>query len=273
MSLHYGLVRAELLACLMGFVALTCAGTSALAQEQPRPERTPLAVCLQTNDPPLSVRSGDGPRGFAVALSRAIAERLDRDLWIQWFVSRDDPDANLARDANALLSDHRCQLLAEYPLVFGMLAPPLSPTARMPPFDGAKPDDRRRWVKLGELSPGRPYREDGLAVVLPSRDSSRHIRRLSDLEGQKIGVQIATLPDAIAMQYGDRQLVEHVVHVREAQDLFERLESGTLDAASWACVNTMPGTCGIPTRGSPCPITGTPSHSICATSRFVRMRR
>jgi ABC-type amino acid transport substrate-binding protein len=106
MSLHYGLVRAELLACLMGFVALTCAGTSALAQEQPRPERTPLAVCLQTNDPPLSVRSGDGPRGFAVALSRAIAERLDRDLWIQWFVSRDDPDANLAG-----MPTHCCQTI------------------------------------------------------------------------------------------------------------------------------------------------------------------
>jgi ABC-type amino acid transport substrate-binding protein len=232
MSLHHRGGRAELLGRLMGFAALICAGASASAQEQqPRPARAPLAVCLQTNDPPLSVRSGDGPRGFAVALSRAIAERLDRDLFVQWFVSRDDPDANLAKDANALLSDHRCQLLAEYPLVAGILVPLFSPTARMPPFDGAKPDDQRRWVELHEIIPSRPYRADALAVVLPSRDSDRRVRRLADLEGLKIGVQIATLADAIAMQYGDRQLDEHVVHVREAQDLFQRLESGTLDAA------------------------------------------
>jgi ABC-type amino acid transport substrate-binding protein len=231
MSLHHRLVRTELFGYLMGFVALAGAGASASGQEQPRPDRMPLAVCLQTNDPPRSIRSGDGPRGFAVALSRAIAERLDRDLRVQWFVSRDDADANLAKDANALLSDHRCQLLAEYPLVAGMLARPFSATARMPPFDGAKPDDRRRWVKLDELRPSRPYRSDGLAIVLPSRNSLRQVRRLSDLEGSTIGVQIATLPDAIVMQYGDRRLVEHVVHVREAQGLFERLETGTLDAA------------------------------------------
>src|SRR5689334_17442121 len=114
-------------------------------------DRPDLTVCLQTNDPPLSFRNGDKPDGFDVALTRTIAERLGREVRLQWFVSRDDPDSNLTKDSNALLSDGRCQLVAEYPLTAGTLAHPHSPTGKLPPFDGARPDDRKRWVKLGDL--------------------------------------------------------------------------------------------------------------------------
>ncbi len=57
------------------------------------------------------------------------------------------------------------------------------------------------------------------------------IRKLADLDGLKIGVQIATLPDAIAMRYDGGRLIEHVVHLPDTRDLFERLQSGGLDAA------------------------------------------
>jgi ABC-type amino acid transport substrate-binding protein len=190
-----------------------------------------LTVCLQTNDPPLSVRSGNEPSGFALALSRVIAQRLGRELRIQWFVSRDDPDASLPKQVDALMSYGRCQLVAEFPLVAGMLEPPRSPTAKLPPFEGAAPDDRRKWVKLGELMATRPYRSDVLTVVLATRDADRQVRKLTDLDGLKIGVQTATLPDAIAMYYAGGSLTEHVVHLRDTHDLFEGLQSGDIDAA------------------------------------------
>jgi mono/diheme cytochrome c family protein len=195
------------------------------------PEQPPLTVCLQANDPPLSFRGGENPGGFDLALSRIIAERLGRTLQVQWFVSRDDPDSNLTRDANALLSDGRCELLAEFPLTAGTLEPPHSPAAKLPPFDGAKPDDRNRWVPIGELAATDPYRLDTLTVILSTRHADRPIGRLSDLNGMRVGVQIATLADAIAMQYGDGKLIEHVVHLPDSRDLFEKLCNGDLDAA------------------------------------------
>jgi ABC-type amino acid transport substrate-binding protein len=194
-------------------------------------DETPLRVCLQSNDPPLSSRGGDVPSGFVLTLSQTIVERLGRQLQVQWFVSRDDPDANLVKDANALLSDGRCELLAEYPLLDGTLETPRAPTARLPPFDGATPDDRRRWVKMNLLAATRPYRLDALTVVLSAQEANRNVRRLADLDGLKVAVQIATLADAIAMKYGNGQLIENVLHMREARDVFQALQAGSADAA------------------------------------------
>ncbi len=223
---------------LAAFFAWPVASAPLLAQssQMAQPALAPatqngLTICLQQNDPPLSLRAGPSPSGFDVALSHDIARHLGRNLHIQWFVSRDDPDTSLATDANALLSDGRCELLAEYPLTQGTLAPPRSPSAKLPPFDGAKPGDRRRWVEIGELAATRPYRLDTLTVVLSPRSADQHVRTLADLNGLKIGVQLATLSDAIAMRYGNGRLQNEVVHVPETRDLFGKLQDNELDAA------------------------------------------
>jgi ABC-type amino acid transport substrate-binding protein len=186
---------------------------------------------MQQNDPPLSLRSGDKPSGFDLMLAQVVAERLGRGLRIQWFVSRDDPDANLTKDTNALLSDGRCELMAEFPLTASTVAVPRSPSVRLPPFDGAKPDDRRRWVKTVELAATRPYRLDTLTVVLSAQAGDRQVRTLGDLDGMKIVEQTATLSDAIAMRYDDGRLTQRVVHVAESRDLFAKLENHEADAA------------------------------------------
>lgn len=191
----------------------------------------PLTVCMQQNDPPLSLRAGTEPTGFDLALSRKIAARLGRDLKVQWFVSRDDPDSNLVKDANALLSDGRCELIAEFPLTEATLEPPRSPSAKLPPFDGAKPDDRRRWVKVGTLAATRPYRSDALTVILSAKEAERRVRTLADLDGLKVGVLTSSLADAIAMQYGDGRLSQYVVHLADSRALFSKLASGDLGAA------------------------------------------
>lgn len=203
-----------------------------LLAELPQARADPaLSVCLQQTDPPLSLRAGSAPSGFDLALARAVAQHLNRDLHIQWFVSRDDPDASLPKDANALLSDGRCQLVAEYPLTDSALAPPRSPTAKLPPFDGARADDRNRWVKLSVLAATRPYRLDALAVVLSPQQAGRSLHGLRDLGHARIGVQIATLADAIAMTYGGGLLANQIVHVPDSRTLFDKLQDGQLDAA------------------------------------------
>ncbi len=214
----------------IGLTVLGCA-TGAASAQVAQPDAAPLAICMQSNDPPVSVRGGDSPSGFAPALAQVIAHRLGREVRIQWFVSRDDPDAKLAKEANALLSDGKCQLVAEYPLSTDTLERPFAPTAKLPPFAGATSEDRGRWVKLGELLATRPYRLDALTVVLSSRDADRHIGRLADLADLKLGVQIATLADAIAMQYGEGQLVARVVHLPDSRKLLDAVQAGDLDAA------------------------------------------
>ena len=111
------------------------------------------------------------------------------------------------------------------------LETPRASTAKLPPFDGATPDDRRRWVKMNALAATTPYRLDALTVVLSAQEANRKVRRLADLDGLKVAVQIATLPDAIAMKYGNGQLIEHVLHMREARDVFQALQAGNADAA------------------------------------------
>ena len=217
-------------AALVGLVAFGLSALGATAAPT-QADGKRLSLCFQSSDPPLSERGGNGPEGFAVALSRVIAKRLGRELRVQWFVSRDDADADLIKDTNALLSDGRCELMAEYPLGADTLGRPGAPVVKLPPFEGAGPDDRRRWVKVGELVATQPYRLDALTIVLPGRANARHVSKLSDLDGRRIGVEIATLADAIAMHYARGRLIEHVVHETSAKQLFGSLEKGELDAA------------------------------------------
>jgi ABC-type amino acid transport substrate-binding protein len=213
---------------LVWLVLLTAPGWS---QTETSAEKAALTICLQSNNPPLSSRGGDLPSGFDLLLAQSIAQRLGRELHIQWFVSRDDSDSNLVKDANALLSDGRCQLLAEYPLLESTLERPRDPTVKLPPFDGAKPEDRKRWIKTSAVSTTRPYRLDALTIVLQAQRAGQKVRRLADLEGMKIGVPLATLSDAVAMHYENGRLIENVAHFTDSRNLFQELQAGKLDAA------------------------------------------
>ena len=212
----------RMLVLAIGFVAIGGLGTPALAGG-------PLRVCLQSDDPPLSSQATAS--GFDVALSRLIAERLGRTLAIQWFTTRRDPDSNPPREASALVSDGRCELVAGYPLVADDLGHLDAETGTPPPFAGARPDDRRRRVKLGELIPTLAYRFDALTVILSPGDAGRRVRKLADLANRNLGVETHSLADLIAMSYAQGRLAERVVHFPDARALFGQLEDGRLDAA------------------------------------------
>jgi ABC-type amino acid transport substrate-binding protein len=191
----------------------------------------PLRVCLQADDPPLSSRRAVEPGGFDVALAKLIAQRLDRPFEMQWFTTRDDPDSNPVTEADALLSDGHCVLVAGYPLVADKLGRPRAGTGKLPPFEGVKPEDRRRWISLGEMVPTRPYRFDAITIALSPARSTRSVQSLADLRDLKIGVEVHGLPDLIAMTYREGQMAERVVHFDQSQALFTQLESGDIDAA------------------------------------------
>jgi ABC-type amino acid transport substrate-binding protein len=212
----------RMLAVLGWFMAAS--GLPALAD-------APLRVCLQADDPPLSSRRSGEAGGFDVAVAKLIAERLGRPLEIQWFTTRDDPDSNPVTEADALLSDGHCMLVAGYPLVVDQLGRPRAGTGKLPPFDGAKPDDRRRWISLGELVPTRPYRFDAITVALSAARAERSVQTLADLKDLRVGVVIHGLPDLIAMSYRAGLLAERVVHFNQSRAVFSQLESGDIDAA------------------------------------------
>lgn len=207
------------------------ASVVSLAAGLPAQAAAPLRVCLQSHDPPLSSRGPGEARGFDVALSRLIAERLGRPLAIQWFVTRKDPDSNPPREASALLSDGHCQLLAGYPLMASALGRLDAPTGKLPPYQGSSPEDRHRWIKLEPLVPSRPYRFDALVVMLSPQHRGLAVRKLADVSGLTLGVQIHGLPDLIAMGYEHGRLADHVVHFTNSAELFEALQRGEIAAA------------------------------------------
>ena len=216
-------------------IMLSLVGWFTAALGVPALADAPLRVCLQADDPPLSSRRSGEASGFDVAVTKLLAGRLDRPLEVQWFTTRDDPDSNPVTEADALLSDGHCVLLAGYPLVADKLGRPRAATGRLPPFEGAKPEDRRRWINLGEMVATRAYRFDAITVALSparvERPVERPVQSLADLRDLKTGVVIHGLADLIAMSYRDGQLAEHVVHFDQSHALFTQLESGDIDAA------------------------------------------
>jgi ABC-type amino acid transport substrate-binding protein len=207
------------------FFVTISAITAAAAEE-------PLKVCLDENLPPLSVhRRGKPDSGFDVALAEAIAARLGRPLKIQWFESKLDEDSSPALEANALLSDGRCALVGSYILTSDSLVVPGVKTAKMPDFDGATRDDRRRRIPLGVLAPSQPYIYSSLTVVLGPKARDRRVSGVGDLAGLRIGIESGTLADAILMTFGNGKLIDNITHlVPGRSDLLGALERGDFDA-------------------------------------------
>jgi ABC-type amino acid transport substrate-binding protein len=181
----------------------------------------PLRVCLDEDLPPLSMHHRGKPgTGFDVALARAVAEGLGRRLDIQWFESKLDEDSSPALEANALLSDGRCSLVV-----------PGVKTAKLPDFDGASRDDRRRRIAIGVLAPTRPYMFSSLTVVLGRQARDRRIADIGDLAGLRLAIESGTLGDAILMTYDKGRLIDNITHlVPGRDDLLGALEQGRFDA-------------------------------------------
>jgi ABC-type amino acid transport substrate-binding protein len=191
-----------------------------------------LKVCLDENLPPLSAhRRGAPDSGFDVALAGAVAARLDRPLKIQWFESKLDEDSSPALEANALLSDGRCSLVGSYPLTRDSLVVPGVKTAKLPDFEGATRDDRRRRVSLGALAPSQPYLHSPLTIALGPKARDRRIAGVGDLAGLRIGIESGTLADAILMTFDQGRLIDDITHlVPGRDDLLAALDRGDFDA-------------------------------------------
>ena len=192
----------------------------------------PLKVCLDEDLPPLSLhRRGKPGSGFDVTLAQAIADRLGRPLKIQWFESKLDEDSSPALEANALLSDGRCSLVGSYAFTKDSLVVPGVKTAKLPGFEGATRDDRRRRVPVGVLAPSQPYSYSPLTVVLGPKVRDRRVSDVGDLAGLRIGIESGTLADAILMTFGKGRLIDDITHlVPGRDDLLGALDRGDFDA-------------------------------------------
>jgi ABC-type amino acid transport substrate-binding protein len=192
----------------------------------------PLRVCLDEDRPPLSTHRRDKPdTGFDVTLAQAIADKLGRPLKIQWFETKLDEDASPQLEANALLSDGRCSLVGGYALTKDSLVVPGMKTARMPGFEGATRDDRRRRVELGVLVPTEPYVYSPMTVVLGSKARGRKVGDIGDLAGMRLAIESGSLGDAILMTFDKGRLIDDITHlVPGRDDLLGALARGDYDA-------------------------------------------
>jgi ABC-type amino acid transport substrate-binding protein len=190
-----------------------------------------LRVCLDANVPPWSMNDSAKSGGFDSAVADAVAKRIGRQLALQWFETKPDPDDSTMLAADALLSDRRCRLVGGYPMVESALGKPGMRSARLPDFAGARPTDRGRSIELGTLVPSRAYHFAALTIVLGAAAASARITDLANLEGIKLGVEGGTLADATLMLFGDGRFVNQITHVVTGRgELLPRLEKGEYDA-------------------------------------------
>ena len=210
---------------LLTMLAASAAWTSAWAADA-------LAICLDEDRPPLSAHhKGKPDSGFDVLLAQAIADRMGRQLKIQWFESKLDEDSSPQLEANALLSDGRCSLVGGYALTTDSLVKPGMKTARLPDFSGATRDDRRRRVALGALAPTRPYVYSPMTVVLGPKARERKIADIGDLAGLRLAIESGSLGDAILMTFDKGRLIDNITHlVPGRDDLLGALNRGDYDA-------------------------------------------
>lgn len=201
----------------------------ALAWQLPARADDVLRVCLDKKASS-AMRPGSKADGFDLGVAQAVARRWGRGVSVQWFETETDRDNNPAAQVNALLSDGRCQLVGGLPLFAGAIGDPPSERARLPGFDGAKPEDRRRWVPLSKLAASRGYRFDPLVVVLGPGMERTTIGSLRELKVARLGVEEGTLADAILMMYDGGLLISRIEHIAPGRGLFDRMEQGEFDA-------------------------------------------
>jgi ABC-type amino acid transport substrate-binding protein len=104
-------------------------------------------------------------------------------------------------------------------------------TARLPDFEGATRDDRRRRVELGVLTPSQAYVYSPLTVVLGPRARGRKINDIGDLSGLRLAIESGTLGDAILMSFEKGRLIDNITHlVPGRDDLLGALDRGDYDA-------------------------------------------
>lgn len=208
------------------------AGLVALATASPARAAEPLTVCLNEDVPPLSFHvRGEPDSGFDVELARAIAQRLGRSLEIRWFESKLEEDSSPPLEANALLSDGKCSLVGGYALTSGSLVAPSIKTAKLPDFQGATMEDRRRRVQVGVLAPSQPYIYSPLAVILGPAAGGHRITDIEDLAGLRLAIESGTLGDAILMNFGKGRLIDNITHfVPGREDILGSIERGDFDA-------------------------------------------
>jgi ABC-type amino acid transport substrate-binding protein len=222
---------AHRLAWRLAFASPLLIALSAHAAQSASPDRV-LRVCINEDAAPFSKASGADGTGFDVALAAALAAHLGRSLQIQWYESKFDEDASVELEADALLSDGRCDLLAGYALIRDGLGKPLATSAKLPGFRGIAPADRRRRVQLGTLEASRPYLRAPLALLFAPGSQRPEVQHLSDVNELHFGVVAGTLADAILMLHDHGRLIDHVTHFAPREgEVLAHLEAGEIDAA------------------------------------------
>jgi len=220
--MHY-LSNGAIAAAAMAVSVVLAAPAPAMA------DTAPLRVCLEEDSPPYSFKFRKRQGGFDLAVAQALAARLGRPLEVQWFESENDDENVPQWEANALVADGLCDLVAGYPLFAAALNAP--PTGALPEYDGMKRSERGRIVALGTLVPTRPYHRAGFAVILGPAAQDRQIRSLGDLKGVRIGAEVSTLAGAMLYRYGNGVLVPDITHVRPSKGgVLKQLEAGAYDA-------------------------------------------
>ena len=189
-----------------------------------------LTVCMAEDNAPLSYlpKASKQPQGLDVRVVEAIALKLGLPLKIVLFESKFEQESTLSQEANALLSSGVCELVSGFPLIASDLGAPGRATARVPDYPGAPRRPNRAWVPLKEIVGSTAYHASALTVIV--RDGSSAVAKLDDLKAMRIGATAGSMSGAVLMMNNNGALRSKVVSFSQQENLFEKLEAGSVDA-------------------------------------------
>lgn len=213
---------------LAGAVVSALVALSALSDAQA--QAAPLTICLEEDSPPLSFSFGPRKGGFDHGVAEEVAKRMGRPFQVQWFESENDEEAVPVWEANALLSDGLCDLIAGYPMLGSTLGKPETDKGALPEHDGMNRAERGRLVQLGVLIATEPYYRASYGVVIGPGANGRQVDKLADLKGLRLGAEVGTMASALLFRNNGGVLANDISHVSETKDLLPRFAAGEFDA-------------------------------------------
>lgn len=184
-----------------------------------------LTVGVYRDFPPFSYLKDDQPAGLDVELGREIAKRMDLDFKIHWVT----PDENLEDDLrNNVWKGHYLDKNEEQPLALKQLADVMLRV----PYD--REYAYRQDVQTGEMVNEQvvmfaPYQRESWRVAFDSK-KVESVETMAVFRYHTIGVEIDSLPDFYLTSAFGGTARKNVRHYKNAQDAFESMQDGEVDA-------------------------------------------
>lgn len=191
-----------------------------------------LTACLAENGGVMSSSYKGEASGMDYQLAVGIADQMGIPLKVTWYESEVEEETTPAKDLIALLSYELCDIAPGFSLYEPILNQYTGTRGPIPDWDN-KPRTfaRGTQVDLQAITLSAPYMRMEIGVVYRDGVELGDVQRVSDLDGQLLGVEQGTLSGVLTLRQGTTQMNEMAKTFNPGPSFLPEMENGEFDAA------------------------------------------